>query len=178
MTDVSIAKLGSGLSREGEELRRIGIKMRGWVNTGALYRAFLRKEAKTGLEAQCRFLREFCGREKFLYVKYDWKWAKVLRPTSLGKIPHECWSHVCMNVQVPLAIACATAIQFAEDRELPEDTLAFPIMWEGFDLVTAKVPEDLVRISDDPQENLVAGLPDGIDYSRHQRLTIAGSLRS
>jgi hypothetical protein len=61
-----------------------------------------------------------------------------------------------MNVQVPLAIACATAIQFAEDRKLPEDTLAFQIMWEGFDLVRMKVP------------NWVAGLPDGLDYSRHQ----------
>jgi hypothetical protein len=33
-----------------------------------------------------------------------------------------------MNVQVPLAVICATAIKFAEDRKLPEDTLAFQIM--------------------------------------------------
>jgi len=84
LTDVSIAKLGSGLNQEGEELHRIRIKMRGWISLGALYRAFLKKEAKTGLEGQCRFLREFCRREKFPYIKYDWKWAKVLRPSSPG----------------------------------------------------------------------------------------------
>jgi hypothetical protein len=33
-----------------------------------------------------------------------------------------------------------------------------------------KVPEDLVRILDESQENWVANLPDGLDYSRHQRL--------
>jgi hypothetical protein len=43
-------------------------------------------------------------------------------------------------------------------------------MWEGFDLVRMKVPEDLLRISDEPQENWVANLPDGLDYSRHQQL--------
>jgi len=82
----------------------------------------------------------------------------------------DCWSHICINVQVLLAVACATAIKIAEDRKLPEDTLAFPIMWEGFDLVRMKVPEDLLRISDEPQENWVANLPDGLDYSRHQQL--------
>jgi hypothetical protein len=110
-------------------------------------------------------LREFCGHKNFPYVKYDWKWAKVLRSSSLGKIPRDCWSHICINVQVLLAVACATTIKFAEDRKLPEDTLAFPIMWEGFDLVRMKVPEDLLRISDEPQENWVANLPDGLDYS-------------
>ncbi len=111
LTNVSIAKLGSGLNQEGEELQRIGIKMRGWISLGA----FLRKEAKTGIEAQCRFLREFCGHKNFPYVKYDWKWAKVLRSSSLGKIPRVCWSHICINIQVLLAVACATAIKFAED---------------------------------------------------------------
>ncbi len=32
------------------------------------------------------------------------------------------------------------------------------------------MPEDLVRILDEPQENWVANLPDGLDYSRHQGL--------
>ena len=128
LTNVSIAKLRSGLNREGEELQCIGIKMGGWISLGALYQAFLRKEAKTDIEAQCRFLREFCGHKNFPNVKYDWKWAKVLRSSSLGKIPRDCWSHICMNVQVLLAITCATAIKFAKDQKLPEDTLEFPIM--------------------------------------------------
>ncbi len=75
-----------------------------------------------------------------------------------------------MNVQVLLVVVCTTAIKFAEDRKLPEDTLAFQIMWQGFNLFRMKVPEDLVRISDEPQENWVANLPDRLDYSRHQRL--------
>jgi hypothetical protein len=170
LMDVSIAKLGSGLYREGEELHRIGIKIRGWISSGALYRAFLRREAKTGIEAQCTYLSEFCGGKRFHYVKYYWKWGKLLRSSLVGKIPRKCWSHICMNVQVPLAVACATAIKFAKDRRLAEDTLAFPIMWEGFDLVRMKVPEDLVNISDEPQENWVANLPDGLHFSRHQRL--------
>jgi len=75
-----------------------------------------------------------------------------------------------MNVQVPRSGIWATAIKFAEDRKLPEDTLAFQIMWQGFNLFRMKVPEDLVRILDESQENWVANLPDGLDYSRHQRL--------
>ncbi len=144
---------------------------------GALYRAFLKKEVKTGLEVQCRFLREFCRREKFPYIKYDWKWAKVFRPSSLGKIPQECWSHVCMYVQVLLVVACATTIKFAEDRKLLEDILVFPIMWEGFNLLRMKVPEDLVQISDEPQKDWVANLPDRLDYSRHQQLNDCKELK-
>jgi hypothetical protein len=93
---------------------------------GPLYWAFLRKEVKSGIEAQCNFLREFCECKKFPYIKYNWKWAKVLRSSSLGKIPWECQSHICMNVQVLLAVACATAIKSARDQKLPVDTLAFP----------------------------------------------------
>jgi hypothetical protein len=33
-------------------------------------------------------------------------------------------------------------------------------MWQGFNLFRMKVPEDLVRISDEPQEIWVANLPD------------------
>jgi len=170
LTDVSVTKLGSGLGREGEELERIGIKMRGWVCSGSLYRAFCQKEAKTGIEAQCRFLTSFCPPTRFPYIKYDWHWAKDLRLGAWGKIPSDCWQHVCMNVQVPLAIVCAAALKFVEDRKLPDSTLVFPIMWEGLDLVRMKVPEELVNISEDPQENWVAHKPDGFVYSRHQRL--------
>jgi hypothetical protein len=55
LTNVSIAKLGSGLNREGEELQRIGIKMRGWISLGALYQAILRKEAKTSMKHNAGF---------------------------------------------------------------------------------------------------------------------------
>jgi hypothetical protein len=75
-----------------------------------------------------------------------------------------------MNVQVPLAIVCAAALKFVEDRKLPDSTLIFPIMWEGLDLVWMKVPEELVNISEDPQETWIAHKPDRFVYSRHQRL--------
>ncbi len=54
-----------------------------------------------------------------------------------------------MNIQVLLAIICAAALKFVEDRKLPNSTLIFPIMWEGLDLVRMKVPEELVNISED-----------------------------
>jgi hypothetical protein len=43
-------------------------------------------------------------------------------------------------------------------------------MWEGFNLVRKKVQEDIVKISDKPQENWVANLPDGCNFPPHQRL--------
>ncbi len=170
LIDMSIMKLGSGLSHEGKELERVGIKMRGWVCSGSIYRAFCRKDMKTSIEVQCQFLTSFCLPTKFPYIKYDRHWAKNLMLGAWGKIPLDCWQHICMSVQVPLAIACAAAINFMEDRKPLNSTLVLPIMWEGLELIQMKVPEELVNISENLQENWVGHKPDRFVYSHHRRL--------
>ena len=75
-----------------------------------------------------------------------------------------------MNVRVPIAVFCATAVKFAQDRQLSDDTLAFPIAWEGLDLVRAKSGEDLRDVSSDVQDNWIAKMPGESNYPRHQRL--------
>jgi hypothetical protein len=75
-----------------------------------------------------------------------------------------------MNIQVPLAIACAAALKFVKDRKLPDSTHVLQIMWEGLDLVQMKVPKELINILKDPQENWVVHRPDRFVYSHHRRL--------
>jgi len=171
LQDVSIVKIGSGLGREGEELDRVGIKLRGWAESGALYRAFLKKEVRTGLKAQCGFLNDFePSRGLFKYYEYNWKWGSRLRTGNPADIPWGSYSHLSMNVRVPLAVACAVALKFVQDRQLSEEVLVFPIMWEAIDLVRAKSAEDLEDVSPDPQQNWIANVPEGTDLSRHRRL--------
>ena len=171
LTDVSIYKLGSGLQREGEELAQINIKLRGWAESGALYRAFLKKETRFGIKAQTEYLNSLSGtRGLFEYFPYKHWWGKHLEKGEPGYIPWECYPHLSMNVRVPIAIACAVVIKFAEDRNLPGETFAFPILWEGLDLVRAKSAAQLENISSDLRGNWIAALPEGDQDSRAQRL--------
>ena len=81
---------------------------------------------------------------KFLYISTI-SWAKRLRLGARGKIPLDCCQHMCMSVQVTLAITCAAALKFVEDRKLLDSTLMFTIMWKGFYLIRMKLPEELVN---------------------------------
>lgn len=169
--DISVYKIGSGLKREFEELERINIKIKGWAESGALYHAFLKKEVRTGLKAQCEFLNEFePSKGLFRYFAYSRSWEKMFKKGSPRYIPWASYPHISMNVRVPIAVFCATAVKFAQDRQLSDDTLAFPIAWEGLDLVRAKSGEDLHDVSSDVQDNWIAKMPGESSYPRHQRL--------
>jgi len=169
--DVAIYKVGSGLCREAEELARIGVRFRGWAETGALYRAFLKKEEKTSLEVQCKFLNDFePSQDRFPYFKYSWKWDRGLKKGLAKFWPYECYPHVSMNVRAPLGVVCAVAVKFALDQKLPDDTFAFPIIFEALDLVRAKAGVDLQDLSSDVRQNWVAKPPESSSFRRHERL--------
>jgi hypothetical protein len=65
----------------------------------------------------------------------------------------ELKQHMAMNVIVPLAISLASVLKFAADKKLSAETLAYPILWEGLDLLKMKVVEDLVFQWDETLKN-------------------------
>lgn len=175
LEDIAIVKIGSGLNRECEELERIGIKLQGWAASGAIYRAFLRNEARTGLKAQADFLdSHVTTRGRFPYKKYIWTWATRLKMAQPKLIPEASIPHIQMNVRLPLAIACAAVLEFAEARNLDEDSQGYPILWEALDLVRGKVAEDL-EVSSTPIENWVAG-ETVAEHQKHRKLNDAREL--
>jgi len=174
LADVAITKIGSGLSREFEELERVGIRMRGWVESGALYRSFLLKQRRFGVEVQAEYLDGLPeSKGLFPYVPYDWRWERDLKKGEPRRIPRASIPHIQMNVRVPLAVACAVVLSFAKDRRLSKEEFGFPILWESFDLVRGKAAEQLLLVSDNPADNWIARKPSNPDPDRHMHLNDA-----
>ena len=145
LSDVKFVKIGSGLPAEFHSLERMGLRLRGWVDSGSVYRALLLQESCSGIEAQVEYLRN-AGfvEEPFRYHRYEWEnWDKSVKK---GSIPDEMWPHIVQNVRVPMAVALAAALKFAEERGYPENKPMMPVIWEGLDLLRCKVPEDLKKL--------------------------------
>ncbi len=162
LTDVSIAKLGSGLNREGEELHRIRIKMRGWISSGALYRAFLRKKSEDRPGSTMQVFERVLLMQKVPLCQVRLEVGKGAQAQFPGENS--------LGVLVPCLHECSSTTSCCMCN-------SNQVCWRQkvagrhpFDLVRMKLPEDLVRISDKPQENWVANLPDGLDYSQHLQL--------
>ncbi len=123
LMDPSIVKVGSSMFCELKELLYVDIRVRGWVNSGAILRAFLFNHTRTGLEAQCSYLNSFgLTKGKFSYICYQPCWEGQLRAARHGGFCKELKQHMAMNVIVPLAISLVAVLKFATDKKLSVET--------------------------------------------------------
>ena len=166
LTDVAFVKISSGPDRDCRTLQKVGIRLRGWIHSGAVYRALLNNEAEFGLEAQARLL------EAEGYVKAA---PELSNPSESGSFDKKQRLTID-NVLVPIAVTQASALHFGLKRGYPEDKQMFPVIWEAIDLVRNRVPEDLVDLASDPLKNWMAGMTPECREKRHRTVNEAGTL--
>ena len=157
LSDVAYAKIGSQPDLECQQLKKIGIRLRGWIHCGAIYRALLRNEAKFGIQTQAKFLES----EGFVIKAPD----HASLEAGIRIIP--------MNAWVPMAITLASALNFAIKRGYPSDKQMFPVIWEAIDLTRNRVPEDLTLLSSNPLQNWMVGTISQKLNEEHRRVNSA-----
>lgn len=142
LCDVAYAKLSSSPDRDCQLLQRFGIRLRGWIHSGAVYHALLNTESKYDIQTQAKFLETqgYVGASEL----------SMMESTNLVVTQDYAW--------VPLAITMASAINFAVKRGYPDSKQMFPVIWEAVDLVRLRVPEDLDQLSNDPIRNWMVGM--------------------
>ena len=100
--------------------------MWGWKSLGPLYWAIIEKRSEDWYRGTMQVSERVLWMQKVPLHQVQLEVGKGAKVQFPGKIPRECRSHICMHMQVLLAVACATAIKSAKDQKLPVDTLAFP----------------------------------------------------
>ena len=149
LTEVAVAKISSRPDRDCKALQKVGISLRGWIDSGAIYRALLNNDANLGLEVQARFL------EAEGYVKAAPQLSNQFEAEALDAKQRLAIE----NVLVPTAVTLASALHFGLKRGYPDDKQMFPVIFEAIDLVRNRVPEDLEDLAADPIKNWMVGIP-------------------
>ena len=142
LSDVAYAKISSTPDIECQLLQKFGIRLRGWIHSGAVFRALIRKDSRFGIQTQAKYL------ESEGFVNSSPEFSGLMDDQT--NCSHDCaW--------VPIAITLASAIKFALKRSYPSTYQMFPVIWEALALVSLRVPEDLENISNDPVKNWMPG---------------------
>lgn len=163
LSDVSVTKIGSGLSKEIAELERVGVTLDNWVEIGAVRLALYshawdpfkydpsrpkRKPytfgaRRCGIEEQIEDLKsEGYLPEKYRRTDFKGGWTNTLNE---GKVPYEMWPHIWENGRIPCAYMLMIVLDFARFRGLSEDTPAMGILHEALALCRGRDPEDFQR---------------------------------
>ena len=156
ISDVKYVKIGSGLENELRELERVNLPLVGWVESGALFRAFLEPTGSSyGLAKQVGYLRDHCLLEgKVEYQPFNWTWNKTIERT--GMMDKRMWPHALQNVRVPFAILIACVFKYAEGKALPPETFAYALLFEAIDLCRFKAAANFQNLEIDPLLNWVS----------------------
>ena len=160
LSDVAYAKIASKPDYEGQHLTKIGIRLRGWIHSGAVYRALLNYSHHFEITDQANFL----VTEGFV--------DGAPRHSFSGTEGISAENPLSENVWAPIAVVLASALNFAVKRGYPDDKQMFPVIWEAIDLVRCKVAEDLENISPDPILNWMVGY----FYGDHQTVNLSNEL--
>ena len=139
LEDVAYAKIGSRLDLECKLLQGVGIRLRGWIHCGAVYRALLNNDSNFRVETQAKFLES--------------------NGVVISASQETGWDPTLDKVWVPMATTLASAINFGEKRGYPDDKQMFPVIWEAIDLTRMKAPGDLDCLSPNPIDNWMVGMP-------------------
>ena len=151
LSDVAYAKISSTPDTDCQLLQKFSIRLRGWIHSGAVFRALVRNESRFDIQTQAKYL-EFSGlMDHQTNSSHDFAW-------------------------VPIAITLASAINFALKRSYPSTHQMFPVIWEAIELVRLRVPEDLENISRDPIKNWMAGM-DFPEEIKHRNVNDAASMQ-
>ena len=163
LQDVSITKIGSGLDKEISELGRIGVTLTNWVDTGALRLALysgawgpFRFDPAMPLRKHYTFGARRYGIEELIVdlkgegfipaaharTRYLNSWR---RRADQGDIPVLMYPHIWENGRIPCAFLLMIVLDFARQRNLPEETPAMGILHEALMLCRDRDPENFQK---------------------------------
>ena len=171
LSDPAYTKLGSGLINEHQEMKRAGLRIRNWVDSGAM-RLILYREIWTnrltpkgkvpekgqvphGIESQIMDLQMaywFVNYERTPY-NFRWEWDKEYQ--KFGRPPRSMLPHLIENIRVPAAHSILLVYAFAKLRGYDLSTEPFyPVLHEAFDVCRGRDPFIQQKSLDPPQKEV------------------------
>ena len=175
-------KIGSGLDFVFEELKRVDIPVKNWVETGAM-RLALYPPAWTPLPSSSTKLPPKVGavpfdldvqiedllktgflKQPYARTPFNDDWLQDPKFTGQGQIPPDALPHLLESTRIPCAEAILIVAHFAIQRQYSISEPFFPILFEAFSLCHARDPKDFQRSLDPshPEVNYwMALLPTG-----------------
>ena len=175
-------KIGSGLDLVFEELKRVDIPVKNWVETGAMRLALYPPTWTPLPPSSTRFtpkvgampfdigiqiedlLKAGFLKEPYSRTLFNEDWLQDPKFTEHGQIPRDALPHLLENTRIPCAEAILIAAHFAIQRQYSISEPIFPILFEAFSLCHARDPKDFQRTLDPwrPEVNYwMALLPTG-----------------
>ena len=172
-------KIGSGLDLVFEELKRVDIPVKNWVETGAMRLALYpptwtplstsstKSPPKVGvmpfdIDTQIEdLLKAGFLKQPYTRMMFNDDWLQDPKFTGHGKIPRDALPHLLENTRIPCAEAILIVAHFAMQRQYSISEPFFPILFEAFSLCHARDPKDFQRYLDPEVNYWMALLPTG-----------------
>ena len=174
-----IVKIAQGCKTELEELKRAWIRLIGWVNSDAIYKAMIKSSPKTSIEAQAMYLHQRQGSTQGKYPYYRWhsSYKSALGLAGEGhQLPELYVLHILQKVRVLLAIVNVAVVKFSWFWGFNSKRNIFQFVTEALDLCRSKETEELSNLHPIPNVNWLSILPPTHESQRHKSLNDAREL--
>ena len=157
ISDPAYTKLGSGLLHEHLELKRAGLRIRNWVDSGSM-RLILYQEiwphrltpkgeipekgqVPHGIDSQIMDLQMANWFVNYNRTPYSFCWERDKEFQEFGRPPKGMLPHLIENIRIPAAHSILVVYAFAKARGYDLKTEPFyPVLHEAFDICRGRDP--------------------------------------